>query len=108
MQDDYSLQEYLDAWGDVCCTPADAGDEPGAFQFKVLNDPASRAANRKEGGAAIALTMRDHYKWHPLEPRPTQCLHAMLEAQKKAGAMEYFEVGRARVRLEIDPALIPK
>ena len=107
MQGDYSLQEYLDAWGNVCCIPADAGDEPGAFFFQVLDDPASRTANLASANARVRLSMRDHYKWHPDEPRPTQCLHQMLEAQKAGGAKEYFEVGSAVVDLTIDPALLP-
>jgi hypothetical protein len=108
MQKDYSLKEYLHAWGSVCCDPADAGDQPGAFYFRVLDDPASRAQNRTTGQARVELRMRDHYMWHPLEERPTQCLHKMLEAQKAAGAKEYFQVGGpVTVDLNIDSPLIP-
>jgi hypothetical protein len=107
-QGEYSLSEYRNAWGNVCCVPADSGDEEGFIRFEVLDSPADRASNVSSGGKArVQLQMRDHYKWHPLEERATKCLHEMLEKMKEQGAKEYFQVGAATVDLEIDPALIP-
>jgi hypothetical protein len=108
MQTDYSVAEYKNAWGNVCCNPPESGDEAGFIRFHVLDGPGDRAANAAAPGRArVRLEMRDHYKWHPAEQRPTQCLHQMLESLKAQGAKEYFQVGAATVELAIEPSMTP-
>ncbi|MFT4092324.1 MAG: hypothetical protein QM640_01700 [Niabella sp.] len=43
----------------------------------------------------VEITIRDPYTWHPLETRPTQCIHQAMERLKSAGAADYITTGTA-------------
>ena len=43
----------------------------------------------------VEITIRDPYTWHPLEVRPTQCIHQAMERLKTSGAADYVTVGTA-------------
>lgn len=40
-------------------------------------------------GSRISIWLEDLYKWHPNEPRSTQCVHMAMERAKKYGAKEF-------------------
>jgi hypothetical protein len=39
------------------------------------------------------ISIQDPYTWHPLEERPTQCLHEAMVRLQQAGAKDYLTVG---------------
>ncbi|MEH2237848.1 eCIS core domain-containing protein [Nostoc sp.] len=45
------------------------------------------------------ITIRDPYTWHPLEARPTQCLHEAFERLKSKSAADYITKGTAEIML---------
>ncbi|MEH2165145.1 MAG: DUF4157 domain-containing protein [Nostoc sp.] len=45
------------------------------------------------------ITITDPYTWHPLEARPTQCLHEAFERLKNKSAADYITKGTAEIML---------
>lgn len=45
------------------------------------------------GQIVVELSFRNEYRWHPKEPRITQCVHQAAENLKQNGAREYWIVG---------------
>lgn len=45
------------------------------------------------GKISVTLSFRNTYRWHPKEPRITQCLHKAAEDLKVSGAKDYDMVG---------------
>jgi hypothetical protein len=45
------------------------------------------------------ITITDPYTWHPLEKRPTQCLHEAFERLKSKSAADYITKGTAEIIL---------
>jgi hypothetical protein len=45
------------------------------------------------------ITITDPYTWHPLEKRPTQCLHEAFERLKSQSAADYITKGTAAIVL---------
>lgn len=47
----------------------------------------------------INITVEDPYEWHPLEDRPTKCIHEHMENLKKDGAADYLAKGSGIIYL---------
>jgi len=97
-QDSYSTKNWLYALGGV-----------DLFHYEILQDPASKAANAAagDGTAAVMVSIRDPYEWHPDKGRAIPCLHTGMEAMKAAGAKDFMELGTGTVRLHVSKALLP-
>ena len=94
---DYQVQDYRYALGNV-----------DHVFWEVQTTPAARARNAAMPGFALVhCRLKDKYEWHPIEERPTQCLHLALENAKLRGAKDFWEVGDADVMLNLPPDLIP-
>ncbi len=53
----------------------------------------------------VELSFRNQYRWHPNEPRVTQCVHQAAEGLKKNGARDFWMIGRpAKIKIVIPGA----
>lgn len=52
-------------------------------------------ATRGLPSLTVQISIRDPYTWHPLQDRPSQCIHQAMERLKTSGAMDYITVGVA-------------
>jgi len=83
-QQDYDVDNWLNANGNI--------DEV-TWELTSTYTP--------HGRNTFTIGIRDPYQWHPLENRPTQCIHQAMERLKTAGAAEYMTVGSATITLNI-------
>jgi Domain of unknown function (DUF4157) len=81
-QSDYDSEDWRNANGNI--------DEV-SWQVIGAYDPAR--ANK------FQISITDPYTWHPLEKRPTQCLHEAFERLKSKSAADYITRGTAEIVL---------
>jgi hypothetical protein len=81
-QSDYDSEDWRNANGNI--------DE---VRWKLVG------AFNPKGDNTYEITVVDPYTWHPLENRPTQCIHAAMERLKASGAADYITMGTATVVL---------
>jgi hypothetical protein len=79
------------------------------FSYEILQDNASKAANvlASDGTAAVRVSIRDPYEWHPDEWRRIPCLHTGMEAMRASGAKDFLAIGDGVVRLSVPKSLLP-
>jgi len=59
-----------------------------------LNMNWRRMASSPPGQVTVELSLGNQYRWHPKEPRVSQCVHQAAENLKQTGAKDYWIVGR--------------
>lgn len=89
-QSDYDSDDWLDSNGNI--------DE---VDWKLIGTLNTKGYNQFE------ISIRDPYTWHPLENRPTQCIHEAMENLKSSGAADYFTVGTGNISLLLPPLAEP-
>jgi hypothetical protein len=51
----------------------------------------------------VELSFKNKYRWHPNEPRVTQCIHQAAERLKTSGAADFWMIGRpVRIKITAD------
>lgn len=81
-QSDYDSDDWLNANGNI---------DTVNWTVTGIYDP------KKQN--TFIITVIDPYTWHPLEARPTQCIHQAMERLKSAGAADYMTIGSGVVTL---------
>jgi hypothetical protein len=81
-QGDYDSDNWLNANGNI--------DE---VDWEVVGDYTPHQYNQ------FKISIRDPYTWHPLEDRPTQCIHEAMVRLQKYGAKDYTTVGTSSIIL---------
>ncbi len=81
-QSDYDSEDWRNANGNI--------DE---VRWRLIGE------YKPSGYNQIQITVVDPYTWHPMEARPTQCLHAAFEGLKSKGAADYITTGTATIML---------
>ncbi len=81
-QSDYDSEDWRNANGNI--------DE---VYWQVIGTYNPARANK------FQITITDPYTWHPLEKRPTQCLHEAFERLKSKSAADYITRGTTEIVL---------
>jgi hypothetical protein len=83
-QSDYDNDNWKNSLGNI-----------DQISWEILGEPDT------SGYALVRFSLQDPYAWSPQDDRSTDCLHELLERQKRHGAQDYMSVGTGDYRLNV-------
>lgn len=101
-QQDYDSEDWLNSNGNIDEVHWRLVGDYNPYDNRETDDRAYylREINRSRiRMIRVEITIRDPYTWHPLETRPTQCIHEAMERLKASGAADYMTTGTAVISM---------
>ncbi len=101
-QEDYDSTDWVNSNGNIDEVHWRLVNDYNPYDNRETEDRAYYLRAIRRGGVFlidVEITIRDPYTWHPLETRPSQCIHQAMELLKSAGAADYVTVGTSTLAM---------
>ncbi len=101
-QQDYDSDDWLNANGNIDEVTWSLAGDYNPYDNRETDERLYFLRSLKRGSVFminVQVGIRDPYTWHPLESRPTKCIHEAMERLKSSGAAEYITRGETTVAM---------